>query len=134
VLIEDVTVRPAVTLVNLLTPTVSARAAGPTMRAQGGSLKIINGCDGTEALFLLSAAFLVAPLPWRYRVRGLLLGVPVVFVVNELRIIALFYANRADRSLFDLLHGTVTPIAVILLVAGYFYACLVAHARAAPAR
>jgi hypothetical protein len=41
----------------------------------------------------------------------------------------LFYANRADRGLFDLLHATVTPIAVIILVAGYFYVWLFRHTR-----
>ncbi len=78
-----------------------------------------------EELFLLVAAFAVAPIAWRWRVAGLLLGVAVVFVVNQLRVLTLFYAWRADHSLFDLLHGTVTPIAVVLLVSAYYYAWLV---------
>jgi hypothetical protein len=41
----------------------------------------------------------------------------------------LFYANRDDHALFDLLHATVTPVAVVLLVAGYFYVWLVFNAR-----
>jgi exosortase/archaeosortase family protein len=123
-LVQDVTVNSAAALVNLITPACHARAAGSTLWACNGGLNIINGCDGTEALILLTAAFVVAPLPWWRRLGGFLLGLPVVFAVNEFRILALFYANRSDHGLFDVLHATVTPIAVILLVAGYFYVCL----------
>jgi len=130
-LIEDAIVHPAAAAVNLLTPQVHARAAGSTVKARGGGLNIINGCEGTETLFLLAAAFTVAPLSRRARAAGFLLGVPVVFAVNQLRILALFYANRGHPALFDLLHATVTPIAVVVLVAGYFHVWLVAHPRTA---
>jgi exosortase/archaeosortase family protein len=133
VLVEDITVGTAAAAVNVLTPSVAARADGVTVRAAGGGLRIINGCEGTELLFLLAAALAVAPLSWSVRMWGLVLGAPVVFVVNQLRILALFYANRDDRALFDLLHGTVTPIGVVVIVAGYFYVWLVSHTRVAQA-
>jgi exosortase/archaeosortase family protein len=125
------TVRPAAWLINLLTPGIQAQAVGFSLVAPGGGLNILNGCEGMEALFLLAAAFAVAPLAPRQRIRGVLLGVAVVFVVNQLRILALFYAYRADASLFESLHGTVAPIAVVLVVLAYFYAWLL-HARPAP--
>ncbi|HKT73404.1 MAG TPA: exosortase/archaeosortase family protein [Steroidobacteraceae bacterium] len=124
VVIHDVTVSPAAAAVNFLTPDAHALAIKFSINAPGGGLNVLNGCEGTEALFLLLAAFLVAPLPWRSRFGGFLLGVGMVFVVNQLRILALFYAYRADHALFDPLHGTVAPILVILLVAGYFYGWL----------
>jgi exosortase/archaeosortase family protein len=120
--VDQGTVRPAVALVNFLTPAVKAQAVGTTMRARGGGLNILNGCEGVEALFLLIAAFLAASLPWRRTLSGVALGTVVVFAVNQARILALFYAFRADRSLFDTLHGIVTPIAVILCVLAFFYA------------
>ena len=123
-LIHDVTVRPAAMLANWLTPDVHAQAIKFALRAPGGGLNILNGCEGLEALFLLCAAFAVAPLSWRPRVSGLLLGVAVVFVVNQARILLLFYAYRADHAWFDPLHATVTPIAVVLLVCAYFYTWL----------
>ena len=122
------TVVPAAWLVDILTPGAQARAVGFSLVAPGGGLNILNGCEGMETLFLLVAAFLVAPLPGRLRWQGLLLGTVVVFVVNQLRILTLFYVFRADANWFDPLHGTVTPIAVVLLVAAYFYSWLL-HAR-----
>jgi exosortase/archaeosortase family protein len=129
VVVQEVTVRSAVLLVNALTPDVHARGDGISVRARGGGLRIENGCEGMEVWFLLFAAFLVAPLPRKSRCLGFLLGTAVVFIVNQLRILALFYANRDDHALFDLLHATVTPVAVILLVAGYFYVWLIFSAR-----
>jgi exosortase/archaeosortase family protein len=128
-MVRDCTVRPAALLVNILTPSVGARAVGSTLQAPGGGLNILNGCEGMEALFLLYAAFLAVPLPWRSRLRGALLGTLLVFAINQARIVALFYAARTDADLFGFLHAQAAPIAVIVLVGGYFYAWL-EHARA----
>jgi exosortase/archaeosortase family protein len=120
-IVDEITVGSATALVNAVTPAVHAQAVGTAMHAPGGGLNVINGCDGTETLFLLCAAFAVAPLTARARSAGLALGTLVVFGVNELRLLALFYANRSDPELFNLLHAVVGPIAVILAVAGFFY-------------
>ena len=113
---------PAAFLVNVLTPAIGAHAVDFTLQASGGGLNIQNGCEGLEVLFLLFAAFVVAPLDWRSRWHGLLLGSVVVLVINQARILVLFYAYRADRALFDPLHAAITPIAMVLLVYAYFYA------------
>ena len=118
------TVRPAAWIINLLTPAAQARAVDSTIRAPGGGINILNGCEGLDALFLLIAAFCAAPLSPRTRAAGLLIGLVVVFAVNQARILALFYAYRAEPALFQPLHGTVLPIAVVLLVSGYFHAWL----------
>ena len=127
--IHDGTVVPATFFANRLTPDVHVAAVDFSMRAAGGGLNILNGCEGMEALFLLLAAFAIAPIPWRSRVIGLLLGIAVVFIVNQARILALFYAYRANHALFDPLHAIVTPIAVILLVSAYFYTWLIYASR-----
>jgi exosortase/archaeosortase family protein len=127
-IVDEITVGSAVALVNTVTPTVHAQALGTAVHAPGGGLKIVNGCDGTETWFLLCAAFVVAPLTARARVAGLALGTLVVFGVNELRILALFYTNRSDPELFNLLHAFVGPIAVIVVVAGFFYAWVMQNA------
>lgn len=122
------TVLPAALLANLLTPDALASVSGYVLQAPGVRLNILNGCDGLEALFLVTAAFAVAPLDWRGRLGGIAVAVPVVFVLNQARILVLFYAFRSSAQLFDALHATVTPIAVVVLICCYFYAWL-AHAN-----
>ena len=128
-IIHDCTVEPAAHLINLLTPSVHVQAVNFSLLSAGGGLNILNGCDGMEALILLAAAFAVVPIPWRQRLGGLLLGVAVVFMVNQVRILVLFYAFRAGQGWFDPLHATITPIAVILAVSAYFYAWLAYFSR-----
>lgn len=122
--IHSCTVRPAALLADLLTPGVHARAVGFSLQAPQGGLNILNGCEGIGALLLLAAAFTVAPLAWRPRLNGLALGTLVVFLVNQARILLLFYVYRADPTLFDSLHALITPIVLVALVCCYFHAWL----------
>ncbi|WP_290906022.1 exosortase/archaeosortase family protein [Aquabacterium sp.] len=122
--IDQATVGTAVALVNRLTPEVAAQAKGSRIQAAGGGINVLNGCEGTEVLFLLWAALLAAPLSWRWRLQGALLGALWVFALNQLRLLALFYSYRDDRPLFNLLHGLVAPgllVAATLLFVAWVY-------------
>ena len=120
--IDSATVKTAVALINLVSPDTHALAQGSRIKAPGGGINVLNGCEGTDVLFLLAAAFLAFPMPWRSRLAGLGLGFVLVFVLNEVRILALFYSFRNDRALFDLLHSLVAPIVLVAAAAAYFYA------------
>ena len=71
----------------------------------------------------------MAPIAWSARGTGVLLGIVLVLAVNQARILSLFYAASVSHHLFDTLHETVAPIAVILVVAGYFYGWLLRTIR-----
>ncbi len=61
--IDTVTVKSAAWSFRALTPEVAVEAVGTRLKAPGGGINIINGCEGTEVLFLLYAAFVAALLP-----------------------------------------------------------------------
>jgi exosortase/archaeosortase family protein len=117
--IGDLTVKPAAWLLQHLSPEVGVKALGNQLRAPGGGLVVKKGCEGVEVMFMLMAAFGAASIPWRRKLAGLGLGVALVFVLNQIRLVALFYAYRSDPELFSLLHGTVAPIVLVLLVGLY---------------
>jgi exosortase family protein XrtM len=119
-LVDRLTVAPAAWMINLLTPSVQAVAEGHRVRAPGGSLNILAGCEGTETMLLLAAAFIAFPLPWKRKLAGALAGCAVVYALNQARILALFYSFRHDRALFDLLHGIVLPVAIIVCTLAFF--------------
>ena len=127
--IHDLTVRSAVQLINLITPHVQAVAQQARIVAPGGGLNVLFGCEGTDVVFMLAAAFLVFPLPARVRLWGLLSGLVWVFVLNQARIVGLFYAFRSDRALFDVLHTTAAPLLMVALCGVFFHLWL---RRAAP--
>lgn len=120
--IETATVKSAVALLNLISPEVQAVAQGSRIKAPGGGINVLNGCEGTDILFLLTAAFLAFRMPWRKRLAGLGLGVVLVQLLNQMRILALFHAYRDDRELFDLLHTVVAPLVLLAVAAAYFHA------------
>lgn len=122
--IHEATVKPAAAMIQVLTPETHAKPVGASIKAVGGGLNILNGCEGTEVMFLLGAAFAAVRMGWRRKLMGLALGLVLIFVLNQARIIALFYSFREERSLFDLLHTTVLPAVLVAAVALYFYAVL----------
>jgi exosortase family protein XrtM len=117
-------VQPATQLINALTPAVRAQASRFSILSPGGGINILNGCEGVDTLLLLLAAILAAQAPWRARLSGALWGALLVFAANQLRVLTLFYAYRADHALFHTLHTSVTPVILVLIVCVYFHVWL----------
>jgi exosortase/archaeosortase family protein len=122
--IHEATVKPAAALIRAISPDIEARPVAASIKAPGGGINILNGCEGTEVMFLLIAAFAAVRLGWKRRLAGLALGLGLVFALNQARILALFYAFRNERALFDMLHTTVLPVVLIAAVVLYFYGVL----------
>ena len=133
-LIQDLTVGTLVRAIHLVSPDLAVQGVGARVVAPGGGIQIRNGCDGTEVWFLLVAALLAFPFGWVRRGVGLLLGTVWVFGLNQLRLLALFYAFRHDAALFNQLHAVVAPIVLILAILAFVMALKQwepAHARVA---
>jgi exosortase family protein XrtM len=122
--VHELTVRSATGLINTLTPAVSAVAQGSRIVAPGGGLNVLFGCEGTDVVFLLVSAFAVFALPWRLRLLGVATGLVLVFVLNQARIVGLFYAFRQDRALFELMHAAGAPLLMVALCGLFFHAWL----------
>lgn len=123
-LVHQTTVETASALIRLLTPQIDAHAVGPHIVASGGGLNVLRGCEGVELLFLLTAALLAHPFDWRVRLGGWAGGVALIFVLNEARLLALFYSYREDRALFDQLHGLTAPVLMVAAIVVFFVALL----------
>lgn len=124
VVIHDLTARPAAWLINQFWPGSGVEAQAHRLVSAQGRLNILNGCEGLETLFLLFAAFIAYPFTWRMRLAGMVLGALFVFVINQGRIIALWHAFLADRSLFGLLHGAGLPLLMVACCLLFFLAFL----------
>jgi exosortase/archaeosortase family protein len=117
----EITVKPAVTMINLFSPSIHAQALGNQIIAPGGGLVIKLGCEGLEAMFILIAAIIASSVKFKNMMSGLLMGTLLVYVLNQARILILFYTNRADKALFHLLHATIAPIVLIAIVGIFYY-------------
>jgi exosortase/archaeosortase family protein len=108
--IHWLTVRPAAALVQWFRPLDGVQAEGPALAWMGGRLALRAGCDGFEVMTLFIAAMLVADVPWRRGVPGLLAGCLLIWLLNQLRILALYGSFRFQRDWFDRIHTLWGPV------------------------
>ncbi|WP_059424658.1 archaeosortase/exosortase family protein, partial [Sulfuricella sp. T08] len=118
--IEVATVRPSVAVINLIAPKEQAQATGHRIASPQGGLSVLNGCEGTESIFLLLAAITAFTAPWKHKLKGALLGTVFIYLLNQGRIVSLYFSVHHDRHWFDLLHGYVAPTLIIVLACLFF--------------
>jgi len=119
-LIEGLTVKCTTGLINLFTPQVMAIAKGTQISAAGGGINVYSGCEGVEIMFMLFAAMIISPITLRAKVFGIVIGLVYIFLLNQIRLVFLFYAARFDKTWFEIAPGTVFPILLVALTALYF--------------
>jgi exosortase/archaeosortase family protein len=122
--VHQVTVNTTATLIRLISPDIHAQPVGANIVASGGGLHVMRGCEGVEVMFVLAAALLAHPFAWRVKCAGLAGGLALIFVLNEARLLALFYSYRYSHALFDQLHGLVTPLLMMAAVVLFFLSLL----------
>ncbi len=118
--IETLTVQPSAALIHMIAPADNATAQGHRLVWQGGGLSVLNGCDGAEAIELLVAAFIAALGTWRMKLTGIAFGITLIYVLNQARIVALYFAVHHDKALFELIHGLAGPLVIIALATLFF--------------
>ncbi len=79
-------------------------AVGSVLRSADFSVNIKEGCDAVIPTVLFITAVLVFPTSWNHKLKGILIGVPLLFAVNLLRIITLYLTGLYQPDLFDFMH------------------------------
>ncbi|MBI2799729.1 MAG: exosortase family protein XrtM [Gammaproteobacteria bacterium] len=115
-------VRPSTILVNFLSPGEHASAMANRLVSLRAVLEIVRGCDGSGALFLLSAAILAFPATGRMKLRGIAVGAVAVYALNLLRLAGLYFIAAYKPALFLPLHIYFVPTLLIIVVCLIFIA------------
>ncbi|HEY5603136.1 MAG TPA: archaeosortase/exosortase family protein [Gammaproteobacteria bacterium] len=119
-IIDVATVRPSAFMINQINPMEQVIAEGHRLVSPFAKLSVLNGCEGTESLFLIMAAILAFRAPWRHKLAGLALGVILIYLANQARIVSLYFALKSDPALFSALHGYVAPTLIIAVGCVYY--------------
>lgn len=107
-------VLPAATLLNAVVPGETVQALHGSLQSQRALLEIVRGCDGAGVMFLLVAALVAAPAGIDRKLQGIVAGVGLVYVLNELRIVALYYVVAYRNHWFGPLHNYFVPMLMIV--------------------
>ena len=83
---------------------------------QGTSVRIIEECTGIYEAIIFASAVLAFPTSWKNRSIGLLLGCPLIYVFNAVRITTLIAALRYYPSAFDFMHLYFWQATLILMI------------------
>ena len=115
-IIDRITVSTSALILDALNSTEHVEARGNRILSPSVKLTVKVGCEGTETLLLLVAAIAVLSISWRHKIIGMLVGSLLVYVLNLIRIISLFYALKYNKTLFDALHSYVAPLLIVIIV------------------
>jgi archaeosortase B (VPXXXP-CTERM-specific) len=94
--------------------------SGATLSLAGGGMQIVSECSGVYVAILFAAAVLAFPTTWAARARGLALGLPLLFLVNVLRLFTLGLVLEHRASLLPLVHEYLWQVLFVLLVAALY--------------
>ena len=83
-------------------------------------LEVVRGCDGAATLFLLLAAMMAFRCDFKYKIKGMVLGFLMLYGLNLLRIIGLFYVLVHRPAWFNPVHLYFAPIFFVLIIAVFF--------------
>ncbi len=119
-ILDVLTVKSSAVLINFVSPASAVKAEGHTLIGPFGRLTVALGCEGTESILLLVSAILAFQARWRTKLFGALLGSAILFVLNQVRIVGLFFILQLRPEWFNAVHGYIAPTAIILAAAIYF--------------
>jgi len=113
---------PAKAIINWATPAERVTGTQNRLESPAARLNIVRGCDGSGVEFLLVAAIIaLRARPWR-TFWGIIGAVALVYVLNQLRIIALYFVDTYQSTWFTPLHVYFIPTLMILAATIYFAA------------
>jgi exosortase H (IPTLxxWG-CTERM-specific) len=85
------------------------------------AIAIRRGCDAVEPTWLLCAAIVAFPGPWKRKLAGMLAGIVALQVLNLVRIVTLYLVGRSfSQSIFDSMHLEVWPALFIVVAIALF--------------
>jgi exosortase H (IPTLxxWG-CTERM-specific) len=79
------------------------------------AVQIAHGCDAIQICALYSCAVIAFPTPWRAKLRGLVVGILWLQLLNQVRIVTLVLIGRYYQTVFETAHFTVWPSVLIVI-------------------
>ena len=95
-------------------------AAQNKLSSSKAILAIVRGCDGSGSLFLLSAAIIAFSTTWKHKLIGLVASFVLLYVVNQIRVIGLYFVVAYQRDMFIIIHTYIAPTLVIAICGLFF--------------
>src|SRR5262249_13345955 len=107
-------------IIRLFSPREPVVAVANSLQSSGVTLEVIRGCDGAGVAFLVTSAIASFPARASRKLVGAVAGIALVYLLNETRIICLFYTLTRHKPWFLQIHVYYAPTLMIVLGCIYF--------------
>ena len=107
-------------VINYFAPQEMVAAVGNKLVSHSVTLNVVRGCDGAGATFLLIAAIVAFRAKLKDKVLGILVGAFLLYTINQLRIIGLYFVMAHDKQWFVLIHTYIAPSLIVILSSVFF--------------
>ena len=107
-------------LINMFAPMEQVLAQQNHLLSAKANLEIVRGCDGAGVLFLVASAIVAFPSTGRRKLLGLLLGIGLIYLLNLLRISALYFIIAYQPDWFQSVHVYLAPTLMVMVGCCYF--------------
>ncbi len=118
-------------VINFIAPQEQVFPSSNLIRSAKINLEIVRGCDGAGVMFLMMASILAFSTSIRHKLFGLLAGLILVFIVNQLRVILLYFIAAHKEEWFLMVHTYLAPTFIILVCCIFFawWTLLISNSR-----
>lgn len=118
--IQRTNTRLSSAVINTITPKEATVSAGAAIKSGNVSMSVGWGCEGVEGIFMIVAALIAYPMRFKWKVYGALAGTGLIFSLNIIRLMALWYTFRYKPALFDIMHVYVGQTFIIFFAVLFF--------------
>ena len=90
------------------------RASSESIFSSDFSIQIKKGCDAIAPMILYTLSILFFPVKWKYKPKGILIGIALLFALNIFRIVTLYLTGKYIPAIFDTMHTDIWQILFIV--------------------
>ena len=106
-----------------------ASVSGRVVSYGGFPVKIIEECTGLYEVIIFSSAVLAYPTSWKNKGLGLLVGTPLIYFFNILRILVLIIVGNFYHRSFEFMHLYFWQATMIAMITGVWLLWIVKVVR-----
>lgn len=111
---------PAAWVINAITAENTVRVEGHRLISKTAILEIVRGCDGSGVFFIMASAILAFTASVHYKLWGLFSGLVLIYLLNQTRVIVLYFVVSKEPDWFVPLHTYYIPTLLIIIMCCFF--------------
>jgi exosortase/archaeosortase family protein len=96
----------------------NASVTGTDLEFDGFRATVVEACNGVLPTYIFLAAVVAFPSRWRAKLWGALIGIPLIFSINVVRVVSLMILGARRPSIVERVHIDVWQTAVVVLAMG----------------